>query len=235
MRKHIIWSFNKEELETALAESKSYSELFNKLNLKLSKSLVKMLQYRIKKENLIKPNFKRKKNEYKFPIERGLDEILVDNSTYFSSVNLKNKLIKYNILKYECKECGLSEWRGKDISLQLHHINGKSNDNRLENLMLLCPNCHSQTDTYAGKKKKLPKKKKHMLFCQKCGVDVNNRLFCDDCNKEISYKRRKAIRPSYNELMLSINKFGYSATGRKYGVSDNAIRKWIKFYVKSKE
>ncbi|HWF50270.1 MAG TPA: HNH endonuclease [Solirubrobacteraceae bacterium] len=50
-----------------------------------------------------------------------------------------------------CERCGLIDWQGDPLTLALHHINGERHDNRLENLMLLCPNCHSRTDTYAGR------------------------------------------------------------------------------------
>ena len=67
---------------------------------------------------------------------------------------MKERIIKQKLIDYICSECGLSdEWNGKVISLQLEHKNGKNNDNRLDNLTFLCPNCHSQTDTYAGKNK----------------------------------------------------------------------------------
>jgi 5-methylcytosine-specific restriction endonuclease McrA len=57
-------------------------------------------------------------------------------------------------LKHECcEQCGLTDWRNRPLSLELHHVNGDGRDNRLENLMLLCPNCHSQTDTWGARNK----------------------------------------------------------------------------------
>ncbi len=85
------------------------------------------------------------------PKEISLDVMLVDSRPQTSRTNLKSKLIKAGILAEECAVCGLSEWLGKKLSLHLDHINGKSKDNRIENLRLLCPNCHSQTETYAGR------------------------------------------------------------------------------------
>lgn len=73
----------------------------------------------------------------------------------FSTSRLKKRLIDENLLENKCSECGISgEWNGKELTLQLDHINGINNDNSLENLRILCPNCHSQTNTYAGKNKK---------------------------------------------------------------------------------
>ena len=72
------------------------------------------------------------------------------NSSYGNLRSLKRRLVKENILKYVCAECGIYDWNGKQLTLQLDHINGVNNDNRLENLRLLCPNCHSQTETFGG-------------------------------------------------------------------------------------
>ena len=80
-----------------------------------------------------------------------LEQILIENSTYANTNNLKKRLINKGLLDYHCSICGIDKWQGKELVLQLDHINGVHNDNRLENLRLLCPNCHSQTDTYAGK------------------------------------------------------------------------------------
>lgn len=80
-----------------------------------------------------------------------LSEILVKDSDFLWNTNLKKKLLKNGLIKYQCSECSITEWRGKPISLQLEHKNGDHSDNRIENLCLLCPNCHSQTPTFAGK------------------------------------------------------------------------------------
>lgn len=230
MRKHIIWSFDKDYLQSSLNNSNSYVELFDILKICLSKSMIKMLQYRIKIDNLDRKKFSENVKKNTSGVEKHLSEILVENSSYVHSSNLKNKLLKKGLLSYKCYICGLEEWNGKEIVLQLDHINGKSNDNRMENLRLLCPNCHSQTETYAGKKKKQVKQKKRLVNCQSCGLEVDNKIFCNDCDYKIKLKRRKVERPTYEELIILIKKFGYSETGRKFGVSDNSIRKWKKQY-----
>ena len=68
-----------------------------------------------------------------------------------SRLTIKRTLLKVGIIENRCDECGLSEWRGRHISIQIDHRNGVRDDHRLENLRMLCPNCHSQTDTYAAK------------------------------------------------------------------------------------
>lgn len=81
-----------------------------------------------------------------------LKDILVENSTYQNITRLKQRLVREKIFEYKCVECGNEgEWLGKPITLQLDHINGVNNDNRIENLRFLCPNCHSQTDTHGAK------------------------------------------------------------------------------------
>ena len=69
--------------------------------------------------------------------------------------HLKGRLLKAGLKSNECERCGISTWMGEPLSLALHHINGEKHDNRLENLSLLCPNCHSQTDNFAGRNRPL--------------------------------------------------------------------------------
>jgi transcriptional regulator with XRE-family HTH domain len=69
--------------------------------------------------------------------------------------HLKGRLLKAGLKRNNCEICGLNQWMGKPLSLALHHISGDKDDNRLENLSLLCPNCHSQTDNFAGRNRPL--------------------------------------------------------------------------------
>jgi 5-methylcytosine-specific restriction endonuclease McrA len=68
--------------------------------------------------------------------------------------HVKSRLLRAGIIENRCSECGLCEWRGKPISIHIDHINGIRGDHRLENLRMLCPNCHSQTETYGGKNRR---------------------------------------------------------------------------------
>ena len=81
-----------------------------------------------------------------------IEDILVADSNY-QSYKLKRRLIQEGLKDNICERCRLSEWQGAPIPLELHHINGNNRDNRLENLALLCPNCHALTESYRGKNK----------------------------------------------------------------------------------
>lgn len=83
---------------------------------------------------------------------RPLDDILVENSTYSCTSDLKARLLREGLLLERCAECGLPpEWQGRRLVLILDHKNGNRSDHRLDNLRLLCPNCNSQQPTFAGK------------------------------------------------------------------------------------
>ena len=82
-----------------------------------------------------------------------LDEILQGLHPHFQTLKLKNKLLKEGIFENKCSLCGIHDWQNKTLNMQLDHIDGDSSNHRLDNLRLLCPNCHAQTDTYCGKNK----------------------------------------------------------------------------------
>jgi len=133
-------------LEDALRGSNSMAEVVRKLGLNKSSGTYATIN-KILDLYSLKPQFvKRARGTKKYTLE----EIFCKNSTYDRGT-LRNKLIRENLLKYACNECGITEWNNKKISLQLDHINGINNDNRMENLRFLCPNCHSQTSTWGNK------------------------------------------------------------------------------------
>lgn len=176
-----------------------------------------------------------------------LNEILVENSSYRDTRHIKEKLYKNGLKKRECELCGQDEeWKGKKMSLILDHINGINNDNRLENLRIVCPNCNATLDTHCLGYNRLNKKDsildENILIVEKiikhftkdkhceCGTLISNSSKkCKTCDEIL---QRKVERPTYEELQTSVKLIGYSATGRKYNVSDNSIRKWIKNYEK---
>lgn len=103
---------------------------------------------------------------YRKRMIKSMEEVLVENS-YYSRADLKKRLVSEGIKRYACegKDCPLfsieqPSWAGKSITLHIDHLNGVSIDNRLENLRFLCPNCHSQTETYCGKNRLTQKNNK---------------------------------------------------------------------------
>jgi hypothetical protein len=169
---------------------------------------------------------------------RPLDEILIEGSTY-SRGHLKARLFKEGIKRRNCELCGQGErWMGRRMALILDHINGVANDHRLENLRIVCPNCAATLDTHCGRQNRLERDPRGCLTCgQRFWPAYAKQRYCSrHCavrrRREASPRptRRKVDRPPYTHLLREVAALGYAATGRRYGVSDNAIRKWIKQY-----
>jgi hypothetical protein len=97
------------------------------------------------------PNMSGKGMVKKVTPKINLSEIINGQHPHFQTFKLKKRLIKENYLENKCSECGLTEWNGKPINMELDHIDGNRTNHLLNNLRMLCPNCHSQTDTYRAK------------------------------------------------------------------------------------
>lgn len=165
------------------------------------------------------------------PSASGNDSLFVENSSTRRSV-IRRRLVRVpDLLAYVCAICANPGHHfGKPLTLQLDHINGVPNDHRLENLRWLCPNCHSQTPTFAGRNTRTTRNSREVPrpnTCALCGKSaIKNRTFCS--NRCSGLARRKTVWPKFRELKNLVDIRGYSGTGRLLGVSDVAVRKRLK-------
>jgi Zn finger protein HypA/HybF involved in hydrogenase expression len=155
------------------------AERMDKLNITFGKKLS------INKQGIIE----------RLPIEK----VLTENSEY-NRTKLKERLVQEGLKEYKCECCGISEWMGKPISLQLHHLNGINNDNRLNNLQLLCPNCHSQTENFGTKGKGLVIKRK----CDNLPKEDIKKIMTTV--SELGIVQARKVLPYRNSLINSIVK-----------------------------
>lgn len=224
---NLFQKLGKDTLLKLISESYSISDIFKKLNICVSGTYYKIFKNTLKSFNIDSLNFLDKKLIKKQ--RRTVSELLVSNSLFnYGSSNLKKRLLKEGYLKNICSICQIGPvWNNNVLSLQLDHINGIRSDNRLENLRILCPNCHSQTSNYAGKNNKsldgsIDKKK---YTCLKCGVKKSCKSpVCIKCSK-IDLKIKW---PQIVDIKSKLDKFPASTYCKELDVSLTALRKFCK-------
>ena len=171
---------------------------------------------------------------------RPLEEVLVEHSTY-KRESLKMRLYREGLKERRCELCGQSEeWRGRRMSLIIDHINGIGDDNRLENLRIVCPNCAATLDTHCGRKRVRPKPRECLVCLESFEPRYSQHRYCSHkCVGRANGGRRRGVpvpairkveRPPFEQLLREIEETNFCAVGRKYGVSDNAVRKWVRAY-----
>jgi hypothetical protein len=165
-----------------------------------------------------------------------LEKVLVRGSTY-SRTRLKRRLYESGLKSPACEMCEQGEvWRGQRMSLILDHINGVRDDNRLENLRIVCPNCAATLDTHCGRKNTRTVTYRECLHCteefmpKSPGQRYCSRACGSRWDRRGAKRRRSVDRPPAEKLRSEVEELGYRAVGRNYGVSDNAIRKWLREY-----
>lgn len=209
--------FSTEELREVITSSNTQTEVLKKLgyaNLKSSYYLEEAIynkglkaEFDALKERsaLLSKNNAKQINSQQVSNE----EIFKENSPC-ERIVVRRRVLRDNLIEYKCAECGITEYNGKPISLQLDHINGVSNDHRLENLRWLCPNCHSQTETYAGKNVKTNKTKK--------------------VEKELRKAEKEKVKEERIAFLNSLDttKFGWvEKAAKEFGVSHTQVKRWI--------
>ena len=213
----------KETMEKWIKESKTINEVLRKMGKNDSSGAYKLFKRNVIKYNIDISHFSSHKEIIETQFKNGKIKklennfIFIENSTVSRHV-VKKRIIKENLIPYSCNFCGNNGyWINKKISLILDHINGYNNDNRIENLRFLCPNCNATLTT-------------HCLGHKGYELEESKNTKTE---KKYEYKprlnTRKVERPNINLLLDQVNSLGYKGTGKIYNVSDVSIRKWIKW------
>lgn len=209
-----VYKLSPNDFKKLLSESRTYSDVCRSFNISNRGGNIATIKRRVKEERL---------ESFVSHFEKGSIDArrkkLLDKNTAIEIYFIKDKIVcgetlkryikHFNLLEEKC-ECGLTNcWQDKKLVLQIDHIDGDRKNNCLENLRFLCPNCHSQTHNFAGRKPKKPY------------VEWRNNP---------RYKTRRVIRPSKNELSQLIQNKSFTEIAKSYDISDNAVRKWCKTY-----
>lgn len=220
----IMSKITDEEFEEIVNSSSSLKEIAYKCGYSNnSGASSKLVKERISRQNIA---FKSNRGER---IIREDKDIFIEDSPIDQST-LRRRYLQGNFSEYKCSICGLEPfWNGQELVLTLDHKNGHNHDDRLENLRWVCPNCDRQLSTFAGRN---IIRETNKNYCIDCGIEIlQSSTRCPACAaRQKGLLSRKTIRPNREELKQLIRIQSFSDLGRRYDVTDNAIRKWCESY-----
>ena len=220
----VIDNYTTEELEEIVKSSYSYKEcLLNLGYFSNSGDSTARLRKKLQELNIDVSHFTSSQ-----PIKRNEENIFIENSTAVQKV-LRHWYKKGEYTPYVCSICGLEPfWQGKELTLILDHINGINNDDRLENLRWVCPNCNQQLETTNGRNK--IRTQYSINTCVDCGKQISKKATrCNEC--DLKHRTSETVQcVSREELKTLIRTTPFTTIGKMYSVSDNAVRKWCDKY-----
>lgn len=222
-----IYKLTDEEFSNLVKSSLNISEVLFKLGYSTAGNSwgYSQVKQRMQDLNLSGKDFRGKSAAVTYAKNKELDtsKLLCENSKHSRHV-LRGHIIRNKLLPYKCAICGTVEWQGKTLSLELDHINGVNNDNRLENLRFLCPNCHSQTVTYGAKNKQQVESK----------YDISDELKDLIVSSYLELKNQKKVAEKYNLQLKAVkqvlSEVGLTRQNQKYiiqyDINHNEIRRF---------
>lgn len=215
------YDWNLERIKEVIPQCINFTEVLEMLSIPRQGNNSNILKRLLDENNIDYSHFTGRARVYN-NTSTSISEYL-SNRVKITSGKLRIKLLTEGLKENKCEICGITKWLGNPIVCQLHHIDGNNQNNNLENLQILCPNCHSQTENYCGS----ANVNKTKYYCKDCGKEINKgSVYCTICSHK--HTRKVKDRPSKEKLLQDFKELkSFVKIGAKYGVSDNAIRKWF--------